>query len=663
MAALSSSLRMLQDWIFTADPGLMRLVMASRGTASVLLTTLVAVAVGHLTGISPIEFASGIALSLMGPFLMREPTRRQRQRTLIVLLVPAALSTVGTALLHGHGPVGDSCFLGLVFLCFLLHPRNPRMIGIGLVAVVTAYVGLYLELPPSTLPQQLASLVVAIPIVSFACFVLIPMRPAATLRRTVQAVQSRAAQVLHIARQIRDTTGAATSGESTTMRHLHRSLARLNEAALTADDQLALMQPEGSHALRTGLINIELATSRLIEALKTEKPGPRHATRLLLHARRMRRGARYIVPSAQLPQGSLLAELVELGHIAHGLGVAARTLVPAREAPAAAGLPPGRLAWRMATRVTLAAGLAMAGGMALSPQRWFWAVITVYVVFLGARSRGDTIHKGAQRLGGTLLGIASGLVLATLLAGNGSLEGAALLLAIFGMYYFFLVSYTVGIFCVTVMLGLLYGMLGASLETLLVLRLEETAIGTAAAVFVATFVLPTRTRDQVLRSGRGVLAALVEAVRASRHVLSGQTGASPVAMMRKVDRQVADLRLALAPLTAGRTLLRRTALERPVPALLDCVRWARVFAAESEGAASTEQAGALACHAAAIESRLAALARVPTNADQATSPAAEAEPNAHPVPSVLGLDQLDRAVSVLAERLKIGAVEGFALED
>ena len=52
--------------------------------------------------------------------------------------------------------------------------------------------------------------------------------------------------------------------------------------------------------------------------------------------------------------------------------------------------------------------------------------------------------------------------------------------------------------------------------------------------------------------------------------------------MRRVDRQVADLRLALAPLTAGRCC-RRSALERPVPALLDCVHWTRVLAAASHG--------------------------------------------------------------------------------
>ena len=58
-------------------------------------------------------------------------------------------------MLHGQGVLGDSFFLVLVFLCFLLQARNPLGMAMGLVAVVISYVGLYLELPPATLPIQI----------------------------------------------------------------------------------------------------------------------------------------------------------------------------------------------------------------------------------------------------------------------------------------------------------------------------------------------------------------------------------------------------------------------------------------------------------------------------------------------------------------------------
>jgi hypothetical protein len=194
-----------------------------------------------------------------------------------------------------------------------------------------------------------------------------------------------------------------------------------------------------------------------------------------------------------------------------------------------------------------------------------------------------------------------------------------------------------------------------------VLRLEETAIGAVAAILVAAFVYPTRTRDQVMRSGRAVLACLVDAARECRMALGGVPAAAPMVAMRRVDRQVADLRLALAPLTVGRSLFRRSALERPVPALLECVHWTRVLAAASHARSPEADDPALAARVAEVESRLAALAGVAADPARAVSP---------PPPNPAGtnravaaaLDRLESAVTMLAERLEIGALEGFAVD-
>ena len=628
-----------RDLVATNDQGLLRLQMAARGTLSVFLTTLVAVVAGHLANFSPVECAGGITLSMMAPFLMREPTIRQRQRTLLMLVLPAVATAIGTTILHGHGIVGDSAFLVLVFVGFLLGPRSPRAIGLGLVSVITAYVGLYLELPPSTLPIQIASQVLAVPIIALACFVIIPMDAAATLRRSTAAVQARAAQVIREARTLDASDPAAAA-------RLRRAVLRLNQAALAADDQLAFFEPAAAGAVRSRLVDVELWAARLTTLIQTAHPGQRRATRLLLHARRIERGGRYSSDPGHYEPGTLLAALVGLGHAVHGLGQALndqRAIPPAPPKPT----PPGPLAWRLASRVTIAAGLAMAGGMALSPQRWFWAVITVYVVFLNVRSRGETIYKGIQRLGGTLLGIASGLLIATAFSGDGTLETITLLLSIFGMYYTFLSSYTVGIFFVTVMLGLLYGMLGAPLETVLTLRFEETAIGAAAAVFVAAFILPDSTYAQVRRSGQSVFAALAAVLNASALALDGTATTPPTVLMRQVDRTVADLKLALAPLTATRTFIRRPSLERPVSALLDCVHWARIVAGEADAPHDPADRPRLLAAAA----RFDALARGETPTP-IPAPATDADP----------LAQLERALTTMEERRTLGTYQTYAID-
>ena len=369
----------------------------------------------------------------------------------------------------------------------------------------------------------------------------------------------------------------------------------------------------------------------------------------MLHSRRIARGGRYSTESSHFQPGTLIGMLVGLGQAGSRLGPSAaeqRAIRPKSPAPP----PRGPLAWRLATRVTLAAGLAMAGGMALSPQRWFWAVITVYVVFLNVRSRGETIYKGIQRLAGTLLGIGSGLVIALGFSGDGTLETITLLLSIFGMYYFFLVSYTLGIFFVTVMLGLLYGMLGAPLETVLLLRFEETAIGAAAAIFVAAFIFPDSTTKRVRAAGQAVLAALAAAPRRPAPAPAPATRPPPPALaMRQVDRLVADLRLALAPMTATRAFTRRPAIERPVSALLDCVHWTRVVAAE----AIAPQDNALPLDPSSLEhasQRLAALGPQRT-------PGRGAEHLRRRT-----LAQLDRAITTMEQRRSLRAFDTYAID-
>jgi uncharacterized membrane protein YccC len=625
-----------------ADPGLLRLLLASRGTLSVFLTTLACLAIGSKIGAPVVDFAPGILFACLAPVLVQDPTWRQRLASMLWLSLPAVVVAAATSFPRGQGLAGELMFLVLLFACFLLQARNRRVMGLGFMAVIIAYIGLYLRLPPATIPTQILSVAIGVPVTAFACLVVFPLRPAAALRRMIKTVQLCAAQVL------RDAGPDARSSE-----RLPRSLARLNTVALAADDQLALLGPAAREAARIELLNLELATARLIASLPSPGADLRahHARQLRLHAKRLRRGG-WIETEDRKPRqaGPFAQVLNEIRRAARALEQAAIGPAPAQAAPAQAPAPtPGPLAWRLAARVTLASALAMAGGIALSENRWFWSVITTYVVFLGARSRGDTIYKGLQRVGGTILGIVGGLVLAYVVTGRQAAEIVLVLASMFGMYYCTAASYTVGIFCVTILLGLIYSMLGSPLEELLVLRLEETAIGAAAAIFVAAFVLPTRTRDAVRLAGAGVVKALAAALRARAG------GGDTLAATRAVDRQVADLRLALMPLTAGRSLWPRGHLDRPASALLECVQWARALAVSGEAADPPDPRTS--ARLLGLADRLDALAD-PAASDAAPPAPAPADPGAPSSP----LDNLERAVDRLGERIAIGALEGFALD-
>ncbi len=634
----------LSGRLAATDPGLLRLLLAVRGTLSVGLTAALLAAIAATAGRPITEFAFGVVFSMIGPFVMRDPTRRQRLITLFLLLPPAAIAVTATSLLHAHAPAGEAWFLALVFFSALLVARHPRALALGLIAVIMTYVGLYLRLPPATLPAQIASLGVGAAVVWTVCFVLLPIRPVATLQRAVRSVQRRAGRILHEA------------GEGADIGPLRRHLARLNVAALAAEDQLVLLDEPSRVDVRLHLFDLEQSVARLIALVSAGGLPERHWDRLRLAGERLRWGRANRPPA---PPGRVSdpvrATLLALTRASAGLASAASRAAAASAVPVAAtAAPSGPLAWRGAVQVTLGSTVAMLGGMALSPQRWFWAVITVYVVFLNTRSRGDAIYKGSHRVIGTLLGLFGGLLIAVSIAGNHIAECAIMLAAVFGIYYFYAVSYSVAILCVTVLLGMIYGLLGAPLEQVLVLRLEETAIGVLAAGLAASFVWPIPTRHQVRLSGLAVLRSLRDVVQASLAAAEGGASLVPIDAVRRLDRQIGDLRLALAPLTAGRFIMRRARADRPVTALLACAEQARLLAAAMARSADPRDLAVLRRQATGVEARIAAmLAGQPapqTATEVADSPAGEA------------LRRLDLALSMLSERLETNLVDGFAVD-
>jgi Fusaric acid resistance protein-like len=631
--------------IAATDPGLLRLLLAMRGTLSVGLTASVLAAIAARYGYPITEFAFGVVLSMVGPFIMRDPTRRQRQITLLLLLPPAAVAVTASALLHPYPAAGEIWFLSLVFLGALMQARHPRAIGLGLIAVIMTYVGLYLRLPISTLPLQLASLGVGAACVWTVCFVLLPLRPVATLQRAVRSVQRRAGRVL------------TEAGNSPDPRTLRRHLVRLNDAALAAEDQLVLLDEPSRLDVRLHLFDLEQAVARLLALVVAGSFTDRHWDRLRMMGARLRwgRAGRLVRPGRTSdPVRQTLGALI---HASSALQLAADHAVAASsraiQTPAP---PPGRLAWSGALQVTLASLAAMAGGMALSPQRWFWAVITVYVVFLNTRTRGDALHKGLHRVAGTLVGLFGGLLIAVSIEGNHAAECAIMLIGVFGIYYFYSVSYSLAIFCVTVLLGMIYGMLGTPLEQLLLLRLEETAIGVLAAGLAASFVLPTPIRHQVRLSGLQVLRSLRDVALTSLAALEGGSRLAPIEAMRRLDRQMGDLRLAFAPLSAGRFIMRRARAERPLTALLACADAARAVAAAADSPAAEHDLPALRGQVAMVEAQIEAMLtdgnapEADHSAEVADSPAGEA------------LRRLDLALAMLSERLAGNVLDGFAVD-
>ncbi|GGS60165.1 FUSC family protein [Streptomyces cinerochromogenes] len=252
------------------------------------------------------------------------------------------------------------------------------------------------------------------------------------------------------------------------------------------------------------------------------------------------------------------------------------------EEPEPAGLQ--RPTTRAALQVAVGSSLAIAGGELLSSQRWYWAVLTCWIVFLNTASTGEILVKGYRRLLGTVLGVVAGIGLAGLVGHHTWTAFALVLLFIFAMFYTAPLSYTLMSFFVTAMLGLLYTLLNTYSMSVLVLRIEETALGAACGVIAAAVVLPIHTDRRTNDLLVAVLDRLAEVTRGAVDQLSGGAGGDLVERARELDQALADLRAATQPLTHPITPLRsRRDTARYVVALLEtCAYHGRSLAATAE---------------------------------------------------------------------------------
>jgi uncharacterized membrane protein YgaE (UPF0421/DUF939 family) len=207
------------------------------------------------------------------------------------------------------------------------------------------------------------------------------------------------------------------------------------------------------------------------------------------------------------------------------------------------------LSTRQAVQVGIAASLAIVIGELVSPARWYWAVLTAFIVFVNTSSRGDVLSRGWQRLVGTIGGVLAGMGLAVLVSGREAAALLALFTCAFLALYLGRISQTLLAFWITAVLAVLYGLIGQFSIQTLVLRIEETAVGVAMGMLAAYLVVPKRTRDvfgealdEMVDTTDAVLAGSVER-------LLGREPASPLwQLTRDLHQTLRTLRERAKPL-------------------------------------------------------------------------------------------------------------------
>ncbi|MER6357232.1 FUSC family protein [Streptomyces sp. NPDC001634] len=328
-----------------------------------------------------------------------------------------------------------------------------------------------------------------------------------------------------------------------------------------------------------------------------------------------------------------------------------RSPLPAAPAPLA-GRGLDRPATRQAFQATAACAFATAAGQLLSHERWYWAVGTVWWIFVNTASRGETLIRGFRRVVGTVTGIVAGLLIAVPLHGAPAPTAALVAVCVFGIFYTAALSYSWMMFFVTVMAGLLYGLLGVLHPGLLALRLAETGVGALGAALAVALVLPITTHTVTDQWVRRALHAVHDCTAAAARRLAGDAEADPASGAAELEALLGRVRQAVAPLVHPLNPMRaRKARARQVLALLDvCARETRgLVAVAADPDASHDARLTAACRRveSAVESLLGA---VPERALTAHEGAPVHHPGAEQALS--HLHGLERALLALAAPLR-----------
>lgn len=677
--------------------------MATRTTAALGLSLFSLFLLTRATG-QPLTVALlGVVITMVASRSVNEPDPRRQRITMALLPLPAAVCITAAAVLAPHQVASDVVFLVVVFAAAYIRRFGARGRALGMVAFMSYFFTLYLRARLAELPWMIGAVAVGAVCTYVMSAYLMPDRRERVLNATIRALRARMAIVLDTtAEAVR--TGRL---DDRRRRRMRARTIRLNETALMVQSQIEDKADPGTlwpgvtaEQLAPWLLDAELAiewvatAGRRAAVIACEHPGsmPAPTRAALVDAltqlsrairlpepdglRRAADRAQRLIDEQREPaadpagddEGGAAVRRLALAIInaasatsdvraivdrvaagrSLGDGDGERPQAPMDAVPDEAveeepvtGLRPTT---RQAIQVSVAASLAIVVGELASPARWYWAVIAAFVIFAGTNSWGETLTKGWQRLLGTLLGVPCGVLVATLLTGHKTAALAGIFVCLFCAFYFMTVTYSLMTFWITTMLALLYGLLGQFSFGVLMLRIEETAIGAVIGATVAVVVLPTNTRTAIRSDTRAFLTSLSGLVEISAATMFGvQDSAGPSEQARQLGRDLQQFRVTAKPLLAGVAgLAGRRSIRRALRIFTACERYGRSLARSAEqyrdpiGSPASELAQAFSAAAAQTRRNIDALQ--------------EAIEGGHPPTLVSAADELDTAETLARQQ-------------
>jgi uncharacterized membrane protein YccC len=505
----------------------------------------------------------GAIVGMISAFGVMDPRAKGQLVTTLLLPIPMLSALALGIALGGHRVLSLALLAVVLAIGTYCRRFGPRGMVAGLLLFIGFFFGFFLHAAVTVddLGWLAASVGVGVLASLAVRFALFYPRQKKALDRTQRSYGARARKVASLALELFDNPAQSERDAG----RLHRHLVRLNEAALMIDAQLgdpgAVSEGSSGQLLHQRLFDIELAltnVARFAEAMvrldlpadqrsevrlaladiaRSDAEGAKvHATKLIELLDRAgpepidRFSAAIVVPHRFA--GSVIAlsdagtEWLALGATDACKGVFQPAVMlfggwlpGSAQVSAAASTERGahwadrvRLApyTRAAIQMGIAVGVATALGVVVSSYRFYWAVIAVFITFMGVNNSGEQVRKALFRVAGTVVGIGIGSLIAEAVGHHTYWSITVILVALFFGLYLMRINYAFMVVGITVMVSQLYVQLGEFSNSLLLVRLEETALGAAVAIAVVMVVLPLRTRRVV----RVAFRDHIQAVRA-----------------------------------------------------------------------------------------------------------------------------------------------------
>lgn len=579
LPSLTGTARFLVD----SDPGRLRLQSAATTTLSLVLGMSALLVFTRLAD-QPVTVAMlGTIVAMQSSAAVKDRQQHSRVVTTLLLFFPALGAVTLAALLSPWGKVADVGFIVVLYAAVWVRRFGPRGNAMGMVAFMAYFFALFLRASVGQIPVLAVAIAVGLGATLLVRTLIFPDRPRVEVRRLVRALRGASLSVLEV----------ATERDDRDLVLLQRRLDRLGSTALMIDDWLdrhdaARSLSITSEDLALRVFEAQIAVEQLVSllwALDAGAPWPRGlddaitSLRTCLHHRvseeqlkAARKRAATAADRADLSLSEGVATVIAYravqAHLAiHHITMNALDVDPATESPAEpdadaerTGLHPSTKA---AIQVAVATSAATVLGELISPDRWYWAVLTAFLVFTGVSTRGEILTRAGHRIVGAIAGVAAGVLLASLVGHHPAVQIVLLVLCVFCAFYLVTVAYAWLTFFVTVLLAMLYGLLGDFSVQVLELRIAETAAGGLVGIASAYFVFSTGTRSTFVDKVGVYLDRMAELIEgAVDSVLAPGGETDLVAATRRLDNALQDVVTAGKPLQIGPAVRSRRGAQR-----------------------------------------------------------------------------------------------------